>query len=187
MEAAKVISMRDTLKNGQNFPLIVYINNMYRLIDESATLTFTKWDDTNHVLYVISLADPNITSTPSNFNAELSIFSVDYEVIEAMEIARLPRKYLKSCLDKISENGTAIKDEVKQAVIDMFDGACDPTRVNLGPTDMNRIMGVRDGRTAVNDKDDYYEGKFTENYAETRRTADYNKYVDEQNKNTDGN
>ena len=104
-----------------------------------------------------------------------------------MEISRLPRKYLDSVLTKVSTEGTPIKDEVKQGVIDMFDRACDPTRVNLGPTDMNRIMGVRDGRTAVNDRDDYYEGKFTENYAETKRTADYNKYVNEQHKNTDGN
>ena len=187
MEAEKVISMRDTLKNGQNFPLIVYINNMYRLIDESVTLQFTKWDDKNHVLYVFSLSDPNISRTPSNINNELSVFAVDYEVIEAMEISRLPHKYLNSVLTKVSTEGTPIKDEVKQGVIDMFDRACDPTRVNLGPTDMNRIMGVRDGRTAVNDRDDYYEGKFTENYAETRRTADYNKYVDGQHKNTDGN
>lgn len=186
MDAEKVISMRDTLKNGKNFPLIVYINNMYRLIDESTTLQFTKWDDKNHVLYVFSLSDPNISRTPSNINNELSVFAVDYEVIEAMEISRLPREYLDSVLTKVSESGTPIRDEVKHGVIEMFSKACDPARVNLTPTDMNKIMGVRDEQVAVNDRDDYYNGKFTENYAETRRTAEYNKYVDSLHKNNGG-
>ena len=182
MEAERVIAMRNTLKGKYNFPLIVYINNMYRLIDESNTLTFTKWDDSNHVLYVIALSDPNISQTPSNVNNELSVFAVDYEAIEAMEIPKLPRKYLENILDQIIASGAPIAEEYYNGIINMFNQACDPNRVNLTPTDMNKLMGVRDGRLAVNDKDSYYEGKFTENYAETRLAADHNKFVEESQK-----
>lgn len=181
MEAEKVISMRNALKSGKNFPLIVYMNNMYRLVDESNTLEFTKWDDENHILYVFGLSDPNISRTPSNVNNELSVFAVDYEAIEAMEIARLPREHFETVLDSIIKTGTTIGDKFKQTMINVFNKVC-ANRANLTPTDINDILGAE----AVNDKDDYYNGKFTENYAETRRMADHNKYVDSLHKNDSG-
>ena len=55
MDKAQVIKLRDELKCGKNLPVRVLINNSFTIIDESHHLQFTKWDDTNGILYSLRL------------------------------------------------------------------------------------------------------------------------------------
>lgn len=170
MEKADVIKLRDRLKAGKNWPLIIYIDNTFRLINESNVLQFNKWDDENGILYNYSLTDPIKEKSPSNIGGFISLFAVPYEHIQAMEIARLTLDNLGDSIDALG----CISDEWKQRIIERFKTALNPNLVNLSARDINKAMGVIDGKKALNDNDDYYDGRFTEPFAETRAKAEYN-------------
>ena len=177
MEKADVIKVRNILKAGKNWPLIVYIDNTFRLIDESTKYQFVKWDDENGILYNYALTEPIKERSPSNIGGTVSLFAVAYEHIQSMEVARMTIPQLKESLDSLG----CVSDEWKERIIDRFKSALNPNIVNLGPTDINKAHGVIDGQKAVNDNDDYYNGRFTQNFAETRAKAEYNAYVEKVN------
>lgn len=163
MEKADIIKWRDTLKAGKNWPLLVYIDNTFRLINESNALQFTKWDDDSGILYVYSLTNPILENSPSNIGGFISLFSVAYEHIQAMEVARLNITNLGESIDSLG----CISNEWKQRIIERFKTALNPDIVNLTARDINKAMGVADGQKALNDNDDYYDGRFTQSFAET--------------------
>lgn len=177
MEKDMVIKIRDALKSGKNYPLLVYLDNSFKLINESDALKFTKWDDANGILYSFSISDVNFSNATSNVNNTISVYACDYEQIQAMEVAELPLPYLPTIIDGVNAAGANITDEWKQRIIKMFTGAF-KDMANLSPSMINHLMGIRDGEMAVNDKDDYYRGRFTEPFLETRAMAERNKYAD---------
>ena len=170
MEKADVIKLRDKLKAGKNWPLLVYIDNTFRLINESNTLQFTKWDDEGGILYVYSLSDPRLERSPSNIGGGISLFAVPYEHIQAMEIIKLNLNNLGDSIDSLG----CITKEWKERIIKRFETALNPDVVNLTARDINKAMGVIDGQKALNDNDEYYENRFTESFAENVQTNKYN-------------
>ena len=164
MEKADIIKLRDTLKAGKNWPLIIYIDNTFRLINESNTLQFTKWDDENGMLYVYSLTDPRLERSPSNIGGSISLFAVAYEHIQAMEVVRLNLKDLGDSIDSLG----CISKEWKDRIIKRFETALNPDVVNLTARDINKAMGVVDGEKALNDNDEYYENRFTTSFPEVK-------------------
>jgi hypothetical protein len=177
MEKDIVIKVRDKLKAGKNWPLIIYIDNTFRLINESNVLQFTKWDDDNGILYSYSLTDPRLEKSPSNIGGTISLFAVAYEHIQAMEIVRMNLKDLGDSIDSLD----CIKPEWKERIIKRFETALNPDVVNLTARDINKAMGVINGQKALNDNDEYYENRFTQSFAETVYTNRFNN-ANEKNK-----
>ena len=176
MEKADVIKVRDTLKAGLNLPLVIYIDNTFLLIDESKTFQFTKWDDENGILYNYALTNPIKEQSPSNIGGSITLFAVGYEHIQAMEVSRLNLTTLEKTIDSI---GT-ISKEWKDKIIKMFAGALEPNRAELSAKDINTLMGAG----FLNDKDDYYNGRFTQSFAETVYTNRYNDSIKAKDDNT---
>ena len=174
MEKSQVIKMRNALKAGKNWPLIVYIDNLFKKIDESNTLQFTKWDDENGILYHYSLTDPNLERSPSNIGGSISLFATDYEMIQAMEVVRMNINHLGDSIDSLG----CITDEWKERIIKRFDLALNPDLINLSRSDINKVMGVIDGEKALNDNDDYYAGRYSQPFKETRPMAERNAYAE---------
>lgn len=174
MTKEQVIKMRDTLKAGKNWPLIVYIDNAFRNIDESNVLQFTKWDDENGFLYSYSLTDIIKDNSPSNIGGGVSLFATDYEHIQSMEVAKINIKDLGTSIDALG----CISAEWKQRIIDRFNLALNPNLVNLSRSDINKAMGVVDGQKALNDNDDYYAGRYKQSFKETRPMAERNAYAE---------
>lgn len=75
----EIIRLRNTLKCGKNIPLRILSNNSFFIIDESNVLQFTKWDDTNEVLYSFRMVNPNADITPSNRQQLISVIAVPYD------------------------------------------------------------------------------------------------------------
>ena len=174
MEKSQVIKMRNALKAGKNWPLIVYIDNTFRNIDESNVLQFTKWDDDNGILYSYSLSDPMKDNSPSNISGGVSLFATDYEMIQSMEVARINIGDLGASIDSIGN----VTDEWKERIIQRFKTALNPNLVDLSHYDINKAMGVVDGQKAINDNDDYYAGRYKQPFAETRAMAERNAYAE---------
>lgn len=175
MEKSQVIKMRDALKAGKNWPVIVYIDNLFKKIDESNALQFTKWDDEKGILYHYSLTDPTLEHSPSNIGGTISLFATDYEMIQAMELAVLKIDDLGESIDSLK----CISPEWKERIIQRFALALDPNLVNLSRSDINKSMGLVNGHKALDDRDDYYAGRFAQSFAETRPMADHNEYAEE--------
>ena len=173
MEKSQVIKMRNALKAGKNLPVIVYIDNLFKKIDESHVFQFTKWDDENGILYHYSLTDPGLEISPSNIGGCISLFATDYEMIQAMEVVTLNVDMLDKSIDSLG----CITDEWKERIIQRFKTALNPDLVTLSATDINKAMGVVDGHKALNDNDDYYAGRYKQPFAETRAMANRNEYA----------
>lgn len=173
MEKDRVIQMRDKLKAGKNLPLIIYIDNLFKKIDESNVFQFTKWDDENGILYNYSLTDPNLEEYSSNIGGSIEVFATDYEMIQAMAVPRLNLNDLGTSIESLG----CISDEWKQRIIDRFKTALDPNTVILSREKINKAMGVVDGHKALDDSVDYYTGKYPQPFAETRIMADHNEYA----------
>jgi hypothetical protein len=174
MTKEQVIKMRNALKAGKNLPLIVYIDNAFRNIDETNVLQFTKWDDENGFLYVYSVSDPIKDHSPSNLTGGVSLFATDYECIQSMEVARINIDDLERSIDWLD----CISTEWKQRIIERFKLALNPQLTSISSSNINEVMGVTDGNVAMNDNDDYYAGRYTESFAETRAMANRNEYAE---------
>ena len=173
MEKDQVIKMRDKLKAGKNWPLLIYIDNTFRIIDESAVLQFTKWDDENEILYNYSLTDANM-SRASAIEGDISLFATSYDCIQSMEVAKINLRDLGLSLDSIGN----ITEEWKERIIKRFKLPLDRNLVNLTNEEINKVMGVIDGSKAINDTDDYYNGRYAQSFAETRLKASHNAYAE---------
>ena len=173
MEKDRVIKLRDTLKAGKNWPLMVYIDNTFRIIDESNVLQFTKWDDENGFLYNYSITDANMNNG-NNTTDTISVFATDYESIQSMELARIGLNDLGTSIDALG----CISSEWKERIIERFKIALSPNRVNLSRTDINKAMGLVNGNKSIDDSVDYYAGRYPQPFAETRSKADHNAYAE---------
>lgn len=166
----EIIRLRNTLKCGKNIPLRILSNNSFFIIDESNVLQFTKWDDTNKVLYSFRMVNPNADITPSNRQQLISVVAVPYDRIEAMEAPYLPIDDIETICDAIKSSGCSFSDDFKKLIKHTFVEALHPDRITLSSSDINSIIGPG----AVNDNDDYYYGKYKESNKETLRYRDRN-------------
>lgn len=175
MEKDKVIALRTALKGGKNIPLRVYVDNAFRIVDESNKLQFTKWDDTNGILYSFAITDPVSSKMPSNEEQCVSMFAVDYEYIECMEAVFVPLKDFDAVIGTIEASGATMSDNFKAAMKSVFTGALNFNNPNMSPTDINKLYKIDD---FVDAKDDWYNDKFKESFKETRQKAEINAYAD---------
>lgn len=183
MEKNEVIKIRDELKCGKNIPLRIHIDNNFTIIDESHTLQFTKWDDVNGILHSFKLVDINSTDhNPSDRENAISVFSVTYEMIQAIEAPVFPVDDLDALFSGLEAGGcTPFGSGFKELIKHTYKYALHPDRYRLSPTDMVNNLG----EGSVSDKDDYYNhpSKFTESFKETIRYAEHNKKITESNNN----
>lgn len=157
MEKEKVIRTRDILKAGKNLPVRIMTTSSNVCIDESSITQFTIWDDDAGMLYCYKLIDLQSDSVPSNGEQAISMIAMNYENIEAMEAPVLPLSMLDASLSAIEASGRAISEDMKKRIKTTYNEILHPYRYRLGSTDINNILGP----DAVNDKDDYYQNKFT--------------------------
>jgi len=173
MTKAQVIAMRNTLRGGdKNFPLRAFVCDNVTIIDETNITQITKWDDDNGVIYSFRLLSPTIADVPNNLRKEISITAVPYENIQAIEAIRVPVKDLDTIFDAI---GSAISATEGANIKKLFDFLLSNDLTVITPTTLRAALG---GNTVVAGHDDYYNGKFGENFKETRPKAELNAYVD---------
>ena len=157
MEKADVIKMRTALKGGKNLPLLIHINNLYAVIDERNTFEFTVWDDDNELLYLFRLVGMVQETIPSNKSEAISVFCTHYDTIEAMELPQLPLETLDDVVGTIEATGKTFKDGFKELIKNTYETILKGNYADLTHGDINKLIGSK-----LNDKDDYYNGKFTE-------------------------
>lgn len=168
-----VIKLRTALKCGKNIPLRILINNSFTIIDESSKFQFTKWDDTNGMLYSFRMVDMQTDTLPNNKGNCISFFVVSYDTIEAIEIAQLPVGELDNLFSSLGAIGCTFNEDFKNLIKRTYTEIFHPDRYQLSPSDTNTILGPG----AVNDRDDYYYGKYEEPFLETKRYNDRNNYI----------
>mgnify|MGYP003533966772 FL=1 len=178
MEKEDVIKIRTAIKAGKNLPVRVFVDNAFTIIDESQTFQFTKWDDDNGILYSFRLIDPQSDKIPNNIEQAVSVYSTSYANIQAIETPVVPMKDMDSLFGTIEATGCKFSEDFKSLIKHAFTEVLHHDRYQLSSSDINSILGPN----TVNDKDDYYYNKFTENFKETRRYADRNAAIDEANK-----
>lgn len=172
MEKQATIKLRDTLKNGKNYPLKVTVSDMQINIDESNLMQFTAWDDTNGIIYVFRLIPPQDATAPNNAEQCINLIAVPYSCIQTMEVKRLPVADIESEVGKINAYGAGtISDNFKKRIKFTYENILSKDLWRLSPEDINNILGDAAKQAgvadAVNGDDDYYAGKFTEPFQET--------------------
>ena len=183
MSKESVIAMRNSLKGNKNIPVRVYADNDFIIVDEAVPVSFTKWDDVNGVLYVFRLATPEHSRIASNQKA-ISVGAVLYEFIQAMEVSPLPLSKFDDVISSMQDNGITFNNNFDKQIKYVFEQILRNDRVDLTNEEVNELIGSK-----VKDwSDDYYNGKFTEPFKETRPQASRNEYVEKTNlNNNDGN
>lgn len=183
MTKDQVIKLRNELKCGKNIPLRILINNSFTIIDESNNLQFTKWDDTNGILYSIRLVDMNIDNIPSNRENSVTVFAVSYDTIEAMEIPILQMKDIDDLFAYLGAGGCVFGDDFQKLIKNTFEQVMHPDRFRLNPSDIAQLLGP----DSINAKDDYYNhpSKFVDSFKETVRYNKHNKDIIDSQNNTD--
>lgn len=179
MNKQMVIKLRDTLKNGKNYPLKVTVSDMQLNIDESNLMQFTAWDDTNGIIYVFRLLPPQAASVPNNVEQCINVIAVSYDYVQTMEVKRLPVADIESEVDKINTYGAGtISDNFKKRIKFTYENILSKDLWRLSPEDINNILGDAAKQAgvadAVNADDDYYAGKFTEPFQETHEVNKIN-------------
>lgn len=188
MDKEKIIKLRNTLKTTGNLPLRVFINNAHTIVDESLKTQFTIWDDDNGIIYSFRLIGMQEDDTPNNMQQAVSLFAADYEEIQAMEIVRLPIDNIDGTIEGMIASGIEISDNFRKRIIYAYKELLHPDRFRMSPTDINNMLSssrLQEGAPdAVNEKDDYYAGKFTESFQETHNVNSYNESIknEQQNK-----
>lgn len=177
MDNQQAIKMRDTLKGGKNFPLRMTVCDHLTTIDESKIFQFTKWDDANFTLYSFRLVNPDSDTIPNNIGNAISVMAIPYSNITSMEICQLPVSELDTIFGSFDSSGCSMSDEFKNLIKHTFASALHPDRYQLPPTVITELLG----ENAVNDKDDYYAGKYVESTKETLRYLERNKKIADSN------
>ena len=156
MDTATVIKMLTILKAGKNFPLRMTTTDHATTIDESKAFQFTKWDDTNEILYSFRLVNMIDSISGSNRDQSMSVMAIAYADITSMEIVNLPLSKLEDVFESLDSNGCQMNDDFKNLIKHTFESALHPGRYQLPPTLIKEMLG----KGSVNDNDDYYAGKF---------------------------
>ena len=177
MDKDQVIKLRTILKAGKNLPLMIYSDNNYNPINESAYGQYTIWDDVNGIAYVFKGINGLYDSSLSDASKAISLCAIPYEHIQCMEIAVLKMSDIGLVIDSIKDSGRNISDEVKNHIIKIFETMYDKDAKDIPYSKINDIIGV-----GLNTDDDYYNGKMKESFQETRRYAELNKLAEKEAK-----
>ena len=171
MEKDLVIKLKNILRGDQNYPLRVFIADNVTVVDETSITQVTKWDDENGIIYSFRLPGPTITDIPNNAPKAISITAISYENIQGIEVIRVPVSNLDAIFDKID----AISSTEGETIKKLYNFLLSNDLTNINPSTIAAAMGA-------SAKDDYYNGKYTENFKETRPRANINAYAEEINK-----
>lgn len=172
MEVYKVIKMRTALKAGKNLPLKILIDNCFSVIDESMTGHFTFWDDKNGILYEMAYAD--VMSDKSLRNEKtVSMFAVDYDCIQCMQLASIRLDNVDNLFDTVKASGKDISDDRIAMIKNFYDKTLGTDKPSVSREEINNLIGSN-----LNTKDDYYDGRMTQNFKETVRYRDRNAAID---------
>lgn len=169
----RIVQMRNALKGGKNIPLLIHAETGNVVISELNTLSFTKWDDTNGILYSFRLKNLTNTQSPSNLSNEIEVIGVPYDHISTIETIRMTTDQLDDVFGSMESTGITFKEGFKDAIKYAFREALHPDRWSLSRDEINSIHGTQ----VYDTSDDYYRGKFAEPFKETRDKAEYNKFV----------
>ena len=158
-----VISMRDTLKAGMNWPLRVFSDNNFIVVDESRPYTFTIWDDVNGTIYYLRLVDVMTERHFKNY-PEVSVSAVNYDFIQAMEVPMFPTKSLDKLFNSIvATGGTSLNDDMRKFIKHMYSSIVDFKKPTLDSYLVNATHGA-----VIDDQDDeYYNGRMHVPFKET--------------------
>lgn len=171
------IKIRDALKGGKNIPLrIMFMDGPVVIMNEADTFAYTKWDDANGIIYYWRLLNPNDhQQAGSNLAQAVNVIAAPYEYIGVMQ-AVTPLDMLDNQFSAIEAAGASMSATFKETIKNTFKEAQHPDRWRLSPYDINAIHGKHG---IVSEEDDYYKGKFTEPFKETRPKAELNEWIDE--------
>lgn len=165
MEKDLLIKIRTTLKAGKDLPIKVFIDNNFCIFDESAPLQFTIWDDDNEILYSFRLPHAYDYNLPSNSKEKVvNVTATSYEQIQYMTLASTGIKNIPDIINAIRANGKDIAAEYEQIIIDTFKLINNSNKPEVSYADINKTIKSND---ALPIGDDYYAGRFTENFQET--------------------
>lgn len=165
-----VIAWRDKLKCGEkNYPLKIYSDNDFAIIDESSPFAFTKWDDTLGVIFYLRLIDPDRIHEPNNKDA-ISIASIDYTFIQSMEVA--PCYISNGMLDNIMA-AIGVKEELQERIRNVFTRAL----TNSKPMTRAEINSLHGAQNVADTGTNYYGDNFRYPYRETAVIDQYNKSI----------
>ena len=173
-----VIAMRNALKANCNWPVKVYADNNWVIVDESNKAAFTKWDDENGLLYYFRLVDPIHNNIHQSTKPVVSVAAIKYEFIQAMEVAPFPCDKLDdlfSSIETASNNVSTFSSEFKEKIKHVMSVYQDSNLVELYPDLINAIHGTN----VVKTDNDYYAGRMGYPKKETTYVTRYNKEVEE--------
>lgn len=153
MDKSTVIALRKNLKGTKNYPLKIFIDNNFQIIDESAPMQFTIWDDTNGFLYAITLPNCLDNKYPSDKAKNVAICGVAYEHIQIMTIPMLKLNDVRDVLDSIKAAGATMDANAADYVINAYNGLFNANG-NITASDINKLFNA-----GLNTNDDYYNGK----------------------------
>ena len=175
MTKSEVINLRDTLKSGKNYPLYLTVTDHLAIIDESNKFQFTKWDDNNGILYSFRLINPALDTVINNSARSISVASIPYTNITSMTVTSLPIDGFDTFFASLESSGCTMSNDFKELIKHTYKSILHPDRYQLPPTVINNLLG----ENAVNDKDDYYAGRYVNPTKETLRYAKRNAEIEE--------
>lgn len=158
MDIEKVIKLRNILKAGKNIPLMVYLDNMHKVIDESTQNHIIIWDDANGILYDITQSNDIYNTSPRD-NKTVLTFGVDYNSIQALEAACYPTEDIPNVMSYIISSGANnmgknIDTKAGEVVKDIFDKVLSTDTTYKTREGWNALTGAN-----LDTSVDYYKGK----------------------------
>ena len=169
-----IAKIRDGLKGGKNLPVRVVVGDAHRTIDESKRFQFTKWDDGNKILWHFELTDPQSNTMPDNRASGVTVSGSPYALINDVEVPNVAVEDLDAVFESMASVGCTMSNDFKNLIKNTYKQVLrNPYHFEMPPTTVANLLGPE----AANTKDDWYNGKFTQNFKETRQRANINEYA----------
>jgi len=200
MKKEDIIAIRTALKTDKNYPIKVFINNSWEAIDEGLFARYTEWNDDKELLIYAKQENIADARNLTNDGMRYRIFVVSYETIEAMSsdcfVQRttdpITKEIVPSMLEDVIDSLQDVAPKlysIKDKFTDYIRGVFHPKRVSLTAADKKILIGYKEDDNGVAswpilygvDEVDYYQQKWPELFKETRRYAESNKIIDEEN------
>lgn len=158
MDKERVIKLRTALKGEKNIPLMIHVDNMFRVIDESLQNHIVLWDDANGFLYDFSMSNDIQNTSPSD-NKTVSTFGIDYESIQAIEAPCYTTDDIPKVVNSIiasgaNSMGNAIPAKAGETLKDIFDKLLSTDTTYKTREGWNKLTGGN-----LDTSVDYYQGK----------------------------
>ena len=179
MDKEQVIKVRNALKCGKNRPLRITVDDEVMVIDEHQAGQFVKWNDDEGLLFHFLLPNLHTDRYATDIQGCVSVRCVSYNSITAIEVPYVPVTDFDSLFETMeSETNTSFTSEWQDYIKELYKKLLNPNKVTLSPVELNQIHKAK----VVDDTDDYYHGRFANNFQETRRYDERNALVDERRK-----